>query len=138
MRLFFSVAGYNLYTPHGTSDAVERRVLHDLDTLMQQYTNLAKKNNIKILFVIIPMNNEVAEKAYNLPITHILKKYADNHTIFCLSLLEDFLNEKKSKHSELIWKQDGHYTPYGYYIFAKAVAEKILHYEKQQYRNTFN
>jgi lysophospholipase L1-like esterase len=124
-RLFFNAAGYNEFLLNQNEiNALKNEADTAFAKLFEYYANLCRQNNIKLVLVLRPDNNEVTDNRYVYNFDKILTSINAKTDITFIDLLPQYKQYIANKHTKpqmYYWPIDGHHNATGYKMLADAV-----------------
>jgi lysophospholipase L1-like esterase len=122
----------------GKAPVIDNTYLTNLETILQQLTfnfdNLGKQHDMKIIFVLLPLKNEVQNNKYDYNYLPLQQMAAQSNTIRTLDLLPCYAQKihlSGSDFKTFYWQIDQHHNSTGYKLMAECIAEKVLRITEQ-------
>jgi len=127
-RLFFNALGYNELLRKSNPTINEINYLNNnIIKLLEEYSNLCKKNNIELILILRPDREEIMEEKYLFDFSKILKELNKNNltTINLLPCYLEYIKNNKSEITDYFWKYDGHHNAKGYKMMANCIYKNL-------------
>lgn len=127
-RAFLMLLGYDWFGLGPWERVTERkRALEKLESLVEEYLELADAEGFELLVILHPDSHELSEETYSFDARRLKRHFAERR-IRVLDLMDYFASRAPTVESreELYWPNDFHYTEAGYRIFAEGIEEYLL------------
>ena len=129
-RFYFNARGYNQLLLRNEDIAASKKELDEqVIELFKNYSELAKKNQCKLVIVLQPFLGEVNSNLYQYDFTEILSvlKNVDNVSVIdLLPFYREKIKQDNSSAQTFYWPIDGHHNSKGYEMMAEGIYTTLL------------
>jgi len=97
--------------------------------LTERYAALNQTHPFTLVFVVLPVRDEVKNKKYKLDFTDLKKQAAASKYMAAIDLLPcyiDKIEQSKTDYSNYYWVVDAHHNATGYRMMAECIADYLL------------
>jgi lysophospholipase L1-like esterase len=129
-RMFLKLAGFDISNPSGSR--TNRKMINEknqlLNSLIAQYDSLATLHHFKVVYILLPMKEDMKSNKYNFDFSPFMTKVDQTHTATVLSLFPAYKNYLKRTgldYKDTYWINDGHHNPTGYDMMARCIGDYL-------------
>jgi lysophospholipase L1-like esterase len=124
------VLGYDWQlVPRKDAPALERGFVEEATGVFAELAALGARNGFRVLIVVHPVQWEAAHERWSRGMDKLVARLQGRRDLVVLDLLA-YLRARgrlgEAGAAELFWPLDGHYTPKGYELMGRAVADTVL------------